>query len=327
VLIGQGVEPGLNVAELIQGSYAAARVYDPFTVHAGAWRCVLTLISKRAWLILAFPLVLVAVPGNVGADDKFVPQCTLPWVAIAPKESSEVDKQCPIEGKQSTNPKRAPMQKAKNELCATGAPTLLSYQTFKTLQKRADEKGIPSGGPNSLPEDRADLKDIYKIPNGPRIGEGSVVRYVGYISNPRYSNTKKKGGKGEAVNCNLLEDADNDIHMDLVREPDQDPCLSVTAEIIPHFRPPAWEVNFLDRLKVRPVRVTGHLFYDSVHKPCVGPKRASPPRISLWEIHPVYAIDVCSNKTLGGCAGNDESKWVPLHEWFKGHAGEEEDGG
>jgi len=101
----------------------------------------------------------------------------------------------------------------------------------------------------------------------------------------------------------------------------------VTAEIIPHHRPPAWEVNFLDRLKARPVRVTGHLFYDSVHRPCVGTKRASPPRISLWEIHPVYAIDVCSNKTIGGCAGNDESKWVPLHEWFKGHASEEEEDG
>jgi len=150
----------------------------------------LTLTCKRAWLILVLPFLFAVVPTSADADDKFVLQCTPPWAAIAPKESFEVDKQCPIEGKQSTNPKRPPMQKAKNELCATGTPVLLTYPTFKALQKRADDKGIPSGGPNSLLDNRDDLKDIYKIPNGPRIGEGSVVRYVAFIGNPRYSKTR-----------------------------------------------------------------------------------------------------------------------------------------
>jgi hypothetical protein len=145
----------------------------------------LTPTCKHAWLLFVLPFLFAVAPTSADADDKFVLRCTLPWAAIAPKASFEVDKQCPIEGKQSTNPKRPPMHKAKNELCATGAPILLTYQTFKTLLKQADDKGIPSGGPNSLPDNRDDLKDIYKIPNGQRIGEGSVVRYVGYISNPR----------------------------------------------------------------------------------------------------------------------------------------------
>jgi|SRR3990170_304424 len=115
--------------------------------------------------------------------------------------------------------------------------------------------------------------------------------------------------------------------MDLVRKPGEDACLSVTAEIIPHFRPTIWEKDILDRLvaHARPVRVTGHLFFDSPHKPCESTtKRASPPRISLWEIHPVYSIEVCQNETLNTCPAKEESKWVSLDQWLTEHASEED---
>jgi hypothetical protein len=33
--------------------------------------------------------------------------------------------------------------------------------------------------------------------------------------------------------------------------------------------------------------------------------------------HPVYAIDVCRNKALASCKPEDDSKWTPIHEWFR----------
>jgi hypothetical protein len=61
-----------------------------------------------------------------------------------------------------------------------------------------------------------------------------------------------------------------------------------------------------------PVRVTGQLFFDSSHTPCVNevPVRGDPSRASVWEIHPIYKFEVC---TEGACdSGNG---WVPLEQW------------
>ena len=49
-----------------------------------------------------------------------------------------------------------------------------------------------------------------------------------------------------------------------------------------------------------------------------------PRRLSAWEIHPVYAIEVCINTSLSGCPRTDASKWQPLHKWLQ--ALEEEEG-
>jgi hypothetical protein len=34
-----------------------------------------------------------------------------------------------------------------------------------------------------------------------------------------------------------------------------------------------------------------------------------------WEIHPVYAIDVCKKKSLNNCKANNDSVWTPLDQW------------
>jgi len=53
------------------------------------------------------------------------------------------------------------------------------------------------------------------------------------------------------------------------------------------------------------------------------PDRWPTGRERLWEIHPVYAIDVCEKTTLAACKVNDESVWLPLEEWLNEH--EEDD--
>jgi len=141
-----------------------------------------------------------------------------------------------------------------------------------------------------------------------------VVQYVAFISHPRNSNVKK----GESVNCKERGADANDIHMDLLRRPNEGElaCRSITAEISPHFRPSFWEVPKLRLLRQRPVRMTGQLFFDGSHKPCkhdqdtINPKRAS-----VWEIHPVYAIDVCLHDTLQACTVKGQH-WTPLDKWL-----------
>ncbi|MEO6323039.1 MAG: hypothetical protein ABIT01_08170 [Thermoanaerobaculia bacterium] len=72
----------------------------------------------------------------------------------------------------------------------------------------------------------------------------------------------------------------------------------------------------LAHLDRHPVRLTGPLTFDGSHKPCTADKVSSPPRASLWEIHPVYAIEVCTKRTLASCKVDDDSKWVTLEAWL-----------
>jgi hypothetical protein len=74
----------------------------------------------------------------------------------------------------------------------------------------------------------------------------------------------------------------------------------------------------------RPMCFTGHAFYDGFHKPSVGTTPGdSSRRISAWEIHPIYAIEVCINTSLSGCPRDDASRWRPLRVWL---ASDEDDG-
>jgi hypothetical protein len=273
--------------------------------------CIPLLITLTATLTWIAP---------VRGDDPFNAGCTLPFASIA--KTHPLDGSCPIEGQGSA--KSQLQNRAKNNFCASGVPVTLTYQNFKSLQTAVKNDGtIPFGCPTCIPDDRSKLRNIFTLPNGTKVGEGSLVRYVGFIAHPRYSNTSG----GEAVNCKRNTQANNDIHVDMLRKPEgQEPaCRSVTIEISPHFRPPQWERDRLGEVKAHPVRVTGHLFFDASHKPCASDTdTVSPKRISLWEIHPVYGIDVCINSTLASCPAANDSKWIPLHQWVNTDEDEDE---
>jgi hypothetical protein len=55
---------------------------------------------------------------------------------------------------------------------------------------------------------------------------------------------------------------------------------------------------------VEMVRLTGPLFYDASHDPCTPTKKSSPARRSIWEIHPLYGIEV----KVGG-------QWQKFEDW------------
>jgi hypothetical protein len=60
------------------------------------------------------------------------------------------------------------------------------------------------------------------------------------------------------------------------------------------------------------------LFFDASHNLCaIGqPTHGNPPRRSHWEIHPVYAIDVCKFTTIANCKV-DANAWTPLADFLQ----------
>lgn len=224
------------------------------------------------------------------------------------------------------------MQNAsKNDLCApTDKITTVSLETFSDLNEASNnEPTIPKGEP---PASRAKLKNIITLAGGGKLGEGKVVSFIGYAIDARHSNVDKDNpltaGNGESVQCNLLSCAYNDIHITLAESPDeQKMCRTVVAEIIPHFRPPAWDLfdspDFATFLKTHPVKITGQLFFDGSHVPCTEGHAGNNPardnqkdfeRLALWEIHPIYAIDVCKHADKMRCRPDDTAAWFPFSQ-------------
>jgi len=113
-----------------------------------------------------------------------------------------------------------------------------------------------------------------------------------------------------------------DMHLVVISSSDREntpECKSVTVEISPHFRPDKWDADTILSANDHPLRFTGQLMYDAAHRPCSGspPKagQGAPARVSSWEIHPVYAIDVCKEKSLNKCKADNDSIWKPLDQW------------
>lgn len=239
------------------------------------------------------------------AASTFDPPCKLPFAAIAKKQP--VDSKCGVAGDAGANDGMRFQDMAKNNFCATGKPFVLRFADYPKLQAAA-EKALGSnykvGHP---PPDRSGLKDIATV-RGTKIGEGDVVQLVAFVEKAHYSDVNK----GENVNCNQPGNPDNDIHIPLVSKAGDDECNSVTAEISPHFRPEVWTPGNLNKPGV-PLRFTGQLMFDAEHKPCVAGKKINPARVSVWEIHPVYAVEVCKSATK--CDAANDADWTPLHEF------------
>jgi hypothetical protein len=129
--------------------------------------------------------------------------------------------------------------------------------------------------------------------------------------NAHYSNVSK----GESVNCQTPGIENNDIHIVLGQNSNSDDeCSSVTAEISPHFRPDVWIPDNLNSNNARLFRFTGQLFFDAAHRPCVGGTGPNPKRISLFEIHPAYAVEICTDKN-NSCTVDSDQNWVPLSDF------------
>lgn len=235
-------------------------------------------------LLAAFGLALYAEP--------LKPKCPLPFAPIA--TSTSIDSKCGVSGDASGA--LSAQDDVKNNFCATGEAFALSLEDYAPLQAAA-QKAL--GANYSPPKSRTKLRDIVEL-RGTKVGEGDVVQLIAYVDHARYSDVED----GESVNCHLTGDPDSDVHIPLVEAKGDEECTSVTAEISPHFRPASWTAENLNKLTA-PVRITGQLFFDASHKPCTKGKTENPQRRAVWEIHPVYAIEVQS-----------DGDWIPLDQFI-----------
>ncbi len=243
------------------------------------------------------PAARTAHAGAAAAPGALTPVC-LPFEG---NRIPEIDDHCGMLGGSSDPAKQAESQ-AKNNFCAAEGPSQpVTYDELLALQKKAADQGLKS------PVDRSALAAL---------GEGRYVQFIALIRDAHYSDV----GQGEAVNCNLPGTLTNDIHIVLVQHAGDDECLSTTAEMVPHFRPTNWTPENLNAVKQHPVRIHGPLFYDGSHSPCTATSRPNPKRASLWEIHPVYALDVCKMTDIAQCRNTtSEADWVSLDNWVAQH--------
>jgi hypothetical protein len=277
------------------------------------------LCGSRSFMpILVF--LVGSAPALFAQDFKLAPGCTLPFADIAP--SDDPFQSCGNCGVASV--KASPAQvsakayesQAKNNFCADASVvTVVDFSVLRAMQAQRVDKSQLS--------DRHVLHGLFQMPNGKTIGEGDVVRLKAWILDAHVSDCPA----GESVNCSKSGFANNDLHIPLLDPTvgdgrNQDECTSVTAEISPHFRPAAWSDLDMKTPVKNVVRVTGPLFFDNSHQPCkttnhTEPGNAAPFRSSLWEIHPVYGLEVCANAEPGECDVNSKSaeEWIPYDKW------------
>lgn len=280
---------------------------------------------------------LGCVPPAQGRPFKLPAGCKLPFDAI--KTPHAIDRICPSGGcSELINTTQQPtphqlMNIAKNNFCATNTAAAVSYNDFVNLQQASDKlkAAAPAWWTGLLPSDRTKLPKVASSGGGrsQKVGEGTKVVFVGFIREAKYDDTET----GEDVNCKiggkgLVGTSDNDIHISigltqLTKTPAEtaERCQSLTAEMSPHFRPAVWEkivsTSFHKVFQTYPVRITGTLMMDAEHVPCVNGtiRSGNPVRISVWEIHPVYAIDICKNTSLKACGVADASAWTPFDKY------------
>ncbi len=293
-------------------------------------------ISHKLRLSIWVAQAMVPVAAG-GQFTPFTPPRALPMPFA---ERRQMDLFCDNDGA-SNDPDKKKSNKAKNNFSAPAPAVSLTFADFVLLQKKIDDAPgtfpprTGHDGYNNKKFSRSKLRDIITVSDGGSstlIGERDRVVLIAIVKSARHAHSWPLGAgeNGEDVNCDSDRMNRNDIHIELVeKEHDiDDNSKRLTAEISPHFRPLIWErfdtndktapnvvdvtdINNNKRLTGKPgikelrgktVRIYGHLYFDDVHRPCF----EGPPckRLSTWEVHPVYWIDVEENK-----------EWVPFHEW------------
>jgi hypothetical protein len=246
---------------------------------------------SRYNLLKALAVLFMTAP--LYAADAFPNNCPGGKVATFPGFEARIDALCGLRGSGNI-PEWTIENMLKNNFCAAGPPTAITIKDMVALQNRSPHT-------NGALRDRSALH---------KLGEGRIVMLQGYVLFARQEGA-------ESVNCGRLVPNGpeyHDIHISIVDTPsNQDECTAVVVEMSPHHRPATWNPSLLRKVALThlAVRVTGQLFFDSAHQPCTDgvPTGSNPRRATVWEIHPVYAFEVCTKSTC------DAGGWQSLDNY------------
>lgn len=223
---------------------------------------------------------------------------------------------CPTRGCAKADTPSALSNILKHNLAPTGYVIALTFSDFAKLQ--AEVETLFNGHYSTLDApDRVRLGHL-KL-NGESVGEGDLVEIVGYIAVLPGKSAPHPNSSGESVNCRLQGSKNNDFHINVTPVPNGSEFQGIVVEMIPQQRNEKWTTGRLRAIQKASlmVRVSGQLFFDNHHKVNSDPAhnlRNQPKRMSLWEVHPITAFDVCTDSkcTIDGAG------WEPLAEWKEG---------
>lgn len=249
--------------------------------------------------------------------------CILPYAAYAPTRDALYF--CDNAGRRAGTPPPPLADRlrldAQNNLCASAtAPVPMALKEFGLL---------PSPPRSQLATNRKSLAQVAELPGRADVGEGTVVRTVGIISKAHVvgcSEPVPGERAGSSVTCDFMggpKVSEIQVNLSQVSAPRDAPdCDTIVAKLVTHYRPIWWD-DIDIKTPDGPVRITGQLFYDDSVESCqrsasgmVSATGMQSPRSTRWEIHPIYAIDVCVASAAVECDASNGTLWVPYHQWL-----------
>ena len=220
---------------------------------------------------------------------------------------------CPVSGCEPPDSDHGRLNKQKRNRPPTGSAVTLTFDDFRTLQKKFNALHLPVGpGTELSADDRSRLAQGFDLGHGVKVGEGRLVQLVGYISPDR----DLRASGGESVNCRLPGAESNDIHVPMVEQPEGSEYESIVVEPIPQDRPNAWSLAMFKKAQADGVllMIRGQLLMDNQHLVHTDPDDGldrQPKRFTLWEIHPITQIFQCT-RADNKCVASDMSTWAEI---------------
>jgi hypothetical protein len=204
---------------------------------------------------------------------------------------------CPVAGCSSSDNPHAPVDHELNtqknrELAQIPSRKIGPYD----VNQFRDPTVLPTHAPKgSLKDLRSAWSQGDAVAQNVRAAENNKTALIGYI-------LRAKRGGAESCNCDIATSDVVDTHINVIQDANSetDPSdllgASVIAEITHRVRDDAWTLHALNAMALatqdgRPkprVRIIGALTYDNLHWDML--KNGT--RGTLWEVHPITAIDV-----------------------------------
>jgi hypothetical protein len=293
------------------------RLLEPEVPRAGYAR-VQTSDGRSGWVSAEFvrPLEVLEVEErleDLGGFSTLGPEPGR-FATLAATKCSASFEQCPTAGC-ATRPEHRAANRRKRRFPKASAPRkAIDFATLRDLQAATDHLGVPQGEVLST-ADRAKLKNI-SVGNR-TFSEGDAVILAGFLAADRTI----RCGSRESVNCNFNNGANGpcdktDIHMPIVEQAGHLEVDGMVVEPVPQgkkvqfWTPPALAAAQQNQ---RLLKIVGALFYDSQHIVNTGGAGTQPKRFTVWEIHPVSELFICT-RADNACDPATAQDWAPLGE-------------